>query len=146
MKATTIEGREKKNPLPRGPNLECSSLLPFKKLWKESEEKKKKVPLELHIEKTLVTSLVHYTIQLGRPAYSLLACCSSSHRDPSINGVDFFSEFLTPPSPISAVFQSYLSAILTNFWLGSLPPSPPNCRRCLWKATPSTYQKESVNI
>ena len=130
MKATTIEGREKKNPLPRGPNLECSSLLPFKKLWKESEEKKKKVPLELHIEKTLVTSLVHYTIQLGRPAYSLLACCSNSHRDPSINGVDFFSEFLTPPSTVCWIevkvavlcalqympWNLLLIKVLINFW------------------------------
>ena len=37
---------------------------------------------------------------------------------------------LTPPSPISAVFLYYPSAILTNFW----PLPPPNYRRRLWTA------------
>ena len=39
-----------------------------------------------------------------------------------------FPGFLTPPSPMSAVFCYYPSAILTNFY----PSPPPNCRRRLW--------------
>ena len=36
--------------------------------------------------------------------YYLLRRCSDSSKGPSINNVGNFSEFLTPPSPISAVF------------------------------------------
>ena len=71
------------------------------------------------------------------------------YMEPSINNISNFFGFLTPPSPMLAVFLYYPSAILTNFW-----PLPPfNCRLRLlsifnnnfdiwWPAKMSRYKQK----
>ena len=52
-------------------------------------------------------------LEKSREAFEI---CRKQVKGPSINNVGNFSKFLTPPSPISAVFSYYPAAILTNFW------------------------------